>query len=247
MQNQSFEDGWTDLPPAPGNLINQQPYDWILTWVEPGQPLFDHDEAKGVPECVHKLVTQLPPEEQPGGSDPLILDGEAVYKIFHHAAAFGAELRQLVTGLKPSTTAYITVPIRMHRHGDPDDYGAEAGVWLNGTGGWVHSGNSGDRQWHNHEHSVIVPGSGAVEVVIRVKSKWDRPKDFFIDAIQFVGTPDGDSPPPPPGDVEERLAAVEAGVAENKSELVALAERVATLEESLVGEGFFLKPGRPRY
>jgi len=37
LKNPSFEDGWQDLPPAPGNLTNQQPAGWTLRWLEPGE------------------------------------------------------------------------------------------------------------------------------------------------------------------------------------------------------------------
>ena len=60
LKNGSFTEGWDDLPPAPGFLINQQPKGWILNWVEPNESLFGAgDVAKGVPECVHKLADQL--------------------------------------------------------------------------------------------------------------------------------------------------------------------------------------------
>lgn len=192
LKNPSFEDGWTDLPPAPGNLTNQQPAGWTLRWLEPGESLFgSSDTAGGVPECVHKLATQLPPEEQPGGADPLILDGTTVYKVFHAGAAFGAELRQTVTGLQPGSQATVRVPVRCHRHGDGDPWAAEAGVWLGDAGRWWNADALGDRRWNTLEVSAAVPASGEVEVLIRFKSKWGRPKDFFIDDITFEATPAG--------------------------------------------------------
>ncbi len=74
LENGSFEDeGWTDLSP----VGNQQPVSWTLTWVEPGELLYDsdNDRAEVIPECVHKGSDQLPPDEQLGTPGALILDG----------------------------------------------------------------------------------------------------------------------------------------------------------------------------
>lgn len=185
IQNSSFEDGWTDLPPAPGYLINQQPNGWQLTWVEPGQSIFGSDYvAQGIPECVHKLEEQLPIHERLGGSDPLILDGTSTYKIFHYGAAFGAELEQVVTGLTPGQTYRITVPLRIHGV-DNDPWGAESGLWVDGVGQWVNQSIMGDRNWYFHILEFMPTDSGEAVVTIRVKSKYGLSKDFFIDNIQI--------------------------------------------------------------
>ena len=245
LKNPSFENGWTDIVTGEdlGWLINQQPIDWHLRWLNIGESLFGSDEARGVPECVHKMTNQLPPNEQPGGSDPLILDGEHTYKIFHNGAAFGAELWQIVEGLEPGTVAKVTVPVRIHAHGEkdnPDQHAAESGVWglddwavegdllapLNGNGSWVPL--TRERQWryiggvkpdgwvwYYHEEEITVPENGAICVLVRVKSKWDKPVDFFIDALAFEATPaDGGTEPPiePPSDLEQRVAALELRV-----------------------------------
>jgi hypothetical protein len=190
ITNGSFEEGWTDLPPTSGWLVNQQPVGWTLTWVEPGQPIYDStDVAGGIPECVHKLAEQLPPDEQPGGPDALILDGTTTYKIFHGGSAFGAQLQQTITGLRPGQNAALTAPIRAHLHGDPDWHGAEFGVWVNGVGHWLPAGAVGDRTWGRPTVYFVVPDDGVVEVVIRVKSKWPRAKDFFIDNVTLVARP----------------------------------------------------------
>ena len=186
LKNGSFSDGWTDMPRAPGNLINQQPKNWTLRWIEPGESLFGAgDTAKGVPECVHKLSKQLPLNEQLGGKEALILAGDATYKIFNAGAPFGAELAQTVTGLKPGAKAKLTVPVFVDQHGESDPFGAESGVWVNGEGHWVNGGKMGNRRWFRHECEVIVPDNGQLTITIRVKSKWPRPKDFFIDGIVF--------------------------------------------------------------
>lgn len=202
IKNGNFSNGWDDLPPAPGHLINQRPAGWGVRWIEPGERLFDgEDRAGGVPECVHKLNDQLPPNEQLGGRDALILSGDAVYKIFHSGAPFGAELSQTVAGLEPGSEAQLTVPVLVVLHGDPDAFGAESGVWVNGAGGWVNGATMGNRHWHRHRLSFIVPEDGRAEIRIRVKSKWPRPKDFFIDDVRLeaaVAPDPAPLPEPPP-------------------------------------------------
>lgn len=186
IANPSFEDGWTDLPPEPGYLINQQPNSWLLSWVPVGQPLYDDPSSLsgGVPECKHILWWQLPPNEQPGGEDALILDGLTTYKMFHATAPFGSELRQTITNLVPGSSWRLVVPIQVHLYGDTDPYTAESGVWVNGVGGWANAGVMGDRNWYEHGVLFTVPANGQIEIVIRVKSKWDG-KGFFIDALRM--------------------------------------------------------------
>ena len=206
LVNGSFEQGWDDLPPAPGNLVNQQPKGWRLTWVEPGQRLWESaDTAQGVPECVHKHADHLPPDEQPGQPGALILDGEWVYKIFHFGAAFGAELFQAVASLKPGTQATVQAPVLIDGHGETDIFSAEAGLWVNGQGEWHNLERHGNRKWHTHARTVIVPDTGVVEIVLRVKSKWPAPKDFFIDHIRLEAVPAEVRPPvePPVEPAEE--------------------------------------------
>ena len=183
LKNGTFTEGWMDMPPY-GNLINQQPHGWILRWVEPGHSLFGAgDKAQGVPECVHKLAKQLPPNEQLGAKDALILAGDVTYKVFHAGSPFGVELKQVVTGLKPGSEATLTVPILVVLNNDPDPYGAKSGVWINGQGKWVNGGEMGNRRWYRHQQTFTVPDNGTAIIEIRLKSKWARPKDFFIDGI----------------------------------------------------------------
>lgn len=187
IKNGSFEEGWSDLPPAPGYIINQQPNHWQLTWVDIGEPIFGTgDIAYGIPECIHKLDYQLPPHERPGGSDPLILDGTTTYKVFHYAASFGVELEQVVTGLTPGEAYRLTVPIRIHINGsDTDPWGAETGAWVDSTGGWTNQAVMGDRTWYTHVVDFTAPASGQATVMIRMKNKYAVGKDFFMDAIQL--------------------------------------------------------------
>ena len=210
LKNGTFSEGWTDLPPAPGNLINQQPKGWTLRWIEPGKTLFDSpDKATGVPECVHKLARQLPANEQKGAKDALILAGNAVYKIFHFGGAFGVELSQTVTGLKPGSKATLTVPVLAVRYKETDPFGTEVGVWVNGEGKWANGLVIKNRQWYRHKVEFTVPDDGRADIQIRFKNKWPARKDYFIDNVTLEaeeaeagGTPakpkDKPKPPPPP-------------------------------------------------
>jgi hypothetical protein len=136
-----------------------------------------------VPECVHKLAGQLPANEQLGAKDALILAGDTTYKVFHAGSPFGAELKQVMTGLKPGSKATLEVPVLAVLYDETDPFGAESGVWVNGEGQWVNSSEMGNRKWHRHKLTFTVPDNGTAIIEIRVKSKWPRKKDFFIDGI----------------------------------------------------------------
>jgi hypothetical protein len=198
LKNGSFTEGWKDVQAPYGYLINQEPNGWNLRWLDVDEDLFGSgDKAKGVPECVHKLARQLPGNEQLGAKDALILEGDTTYKIFSATASFGAELSQTVSGLQPGSQAKLTTPVLVVLYKETDPYGAESGVWINGEGHWVNSRDmGGSRKWHYHETEVTVPANGTIEIVIRVKSKWQAPKDFFIDGIKLQATPAGSTPPP---------------------------------------------------
>lgn len=190
LRNGDFSESWETLPAIEevGWLRNQRPHGWQIEWLEIGQPLYDdpNSTAKGIPECVHKLSTQLPPDEQLGAKNALILAGNATYKIFHSGASFGATLSQMVQGLPAGAQATLVVPIQTHLREETDPYGAESGVWVNGEGTWVNGMTMGDRNWYEHEVTFTVPANGVAEVVIRVKSKWENPKDFFIDGVTLT-------------------------------------------------------------
>jgi hypothetical protein len=127
LTNGSFEAGWTDKPAV--NTMNQQPRDWRLLWLQPGTALlssYDYagpdDEpvylqAETVPECVHKHNDQLPADEQLGGSDALVLDGEYVYKVFSAVNPFGVRLETEASGLEPGRRVVFEVPVRLTRRG----------------------------------------------------------------------------------------------------------------------------------
>ena len=198
LRNGSFEEGWTDVVVPGLNQVNQIPMFWGMEWLEPGERLWDsNDEARGVPECVHKHMNQLPPNENPGGEDALILDGEWTYKMFNANAAWGAQLSQVVRGLRPGTIAVLRAPVQAHLHGDTDPWSMEVGFWVNGVGGWHNAGELGDRDWTTFLQKITVPADGLVSALIRVKSKYDNAKDFFIDNVMLVAEIDTDPPDPP--------------------------------------------------
>lgn len=183
IRNPSFDiESWADVD----NKSKQVPPEWELTWVPNGQPLYDSaDLATGSCECVHKWYWQLPEHERPGGSDPLILSGRLVYKVFSQQA-FGTQLSQTIIGLAPGSQWRLSVPLRVHLYGDTDPHGAEASVWVNNVGGWSNGANMGDRRWCRHVQQVTVPEDGTLQIDIRMKSKRPLVKDFFIDDLLLL-------------------------------------------------------------
>ncbi len=180
--NGSFEDGWDTIEHG-----NQKPVDWALNLIPAGQSLFGAaDTATGLCECIHKPNSDLPPNEQLGEPDALVLDGEYVYKIFSEVEAFGTELSQTLYNMTPGEQWRLTVPIQVHLQGDSGDYSAESRVLANGGGYWSHGNNMGDRNWCKHEQIVTVPANGQVKIDIQVKSKWQNNKDFFVDDVYLL-------------------------------------------------------------
>lgn len=204
LKNGSFEDGWLTLPPLPNSLKNQQPNGWTLQIAEPGQPAWDFRNQKeniplvpdGWPECVHKLASQLPPPQRPGGPDALILDGVVVYKIFSRSDKFAAALSQSFTEAK--ATRYV-LPVNVHYQGpvnadSPDT--AQLQIWVNGSKvKTMLVADLPDRQWVYPEFAAP---KGVVRVEIRVASIWKMGVDFFFDHIHPIGIVEPPPPPPTP-------------------------------------------------
>ena len=182
IDNGSFEEGWTTI-----ELGNQRPNEWAIYFVPSGEPLFDSsDEATGQCECIHKPNADLPPDEQLGGPNALVLDGAFTYKMFSENAKWGTELSQTMYGMVPGVEWRLTVPVQVHLHDETDEYAAESGAWINDVGGWATGFEMGDREWCKHEQVFTVPEDGEVKVDIRVKSKWPNNKDFFIDDVYML-------------------------------------------------------------
>jgi len=204
LLNGSFENGWNDIPA--GSTINQEPDSWVLTWKGVGQPLdssgaFAGDElpvfeiAQTIPECVHKHMDQLPPDEQPGGEHALILDGVYTYKVFSSVNPFGITLTQQVPA---NGVATLTVPVQVHHHGD-GSYGACAvkvelvGVESVNTGWLTFHGGINEFEWVSPTVSTNTNGSAGV--VVTLESRALGGIDFFIDNL--VLTEAGETEPPP--------------------------------------------------
>ena len=198
IKNGNFEDGWEDVGAEVGHLANQRPWDWELDWLDIGQPLYDNSDtlAGGVPEYFHCKNEELPPDQRFGAKNAHILDGSTAYIIANDYAPFGAELYQEVNGLPAGATFRLTVSVLAVLYGDSAPWSAEAGVWVNTTGrkggasrdwtgAWANGQEMGDRRWHEHVVDFVVPPTGTVEVIIRVKSKRDTFKDFFIDNVRL--------------------------------------------------------------
>lgn len=205
IDNGSFEDGWVDVPSGHG-WNNQQPTGWLLRWLRPGDPSWELNAKTGsvptataVPEVVHKLDWQLPPDEQPGGPRALILDGVAVYKAFTAGDIWGIELEQELTAT-PGATLTVRVPVQVHYQQvliEPDDF--EVAILLNDHKRRFYAiPDLPDRQWVTLEHSTVVGASGKVRLRIRAYNKWMNGRDIFIDAVGASET--AVAPPPPPPD-----------------------------------------------
>lgn len=188
ISNFSFEEGWQDMLPS-GSLINQQPNHWSLFITPLGELIFDTGlVANGIPECVHKLNSQLPDNEKLGGENALILDGQHVYKVFHRGAKFGVQLSQIVRGLEPNRKVKIVVPINCHFDelggNEPDDI--EVRVKLtNGDRAYLLKESMTNREWANIEATGTTDENGDLLVLIRFIARWEHPRDFFIDAIEL--------------------------------------------------------------
>jgi hypothetical protein len=209
LQNWSFEHGWT-TDPVTGN---QTPNEWRLTRAYPGDPMQSAgvfpgedppiiNEVLTVPECVHKLQSQLPPDEWLGGEDALILDGQTTYKIF--GVGFSATLWQELD-LTPGAVVTFRVPIQSHHHGD-GSYGANAArIWINlYNSQWATFGDGfpdpAAPEWVIFTASATVPADGHVEVGIDLDGRAEAPVDFFIDAVTLeVEEPEPPTPPECPG------------------------------------------------
>ena len=49
--------------------------------------------------------------------------------------------------------------------------------------GWATARDMGDRQWYTHMIEFQLDEETEIEVLLRVKSIYLSPKDFFIDAV----------------------------------------------------------------
>jgi len=211
IENGSFENGWRDVLVPGTSTINQEPTGWVLTWLNPGDPLRSADwagpddephylTARTVPECVHKLNSQLPPDQQFGGSDALVLEGNCVYKVFSSVRPFGVRLLHVVGGLNAGCRVVLEVPVRVHHHGDGSP---GAAVWRIGIddadGPWLtFKEDFNDREYLTFGMDAVVDDDGAVLVCIDLESRSLAGIDFFIDDVRLRYLDDAPLPIPEP-------------------------------------------------
>jgi len=206
LENPSFEEPWT----TDATTGNQRPNGWDLTWKQPGESMLSagafpdepdpFDTVLTVPECVHKLSVQLPPDEQLGGENALILEGNATYKM--NGVGFSATLSQAVTDLPPGATVIFRVPLQVHHHNDGSWGACASRLWVNAYDSRWSTFTDGleDRAWCIFTASVVVPASGVCEVGMDVEGRAIVPVDFFTDALSFEIVEEPPSPecPTPP-------------------------------------------------
>lgn len=209
IKNNSFENGWTDILTNYGNLVNQQPQDWQITWLEPGETSWAVNQKTGVkptittvPECLHKLNSQLPPDEQLGGTNALILDGNATYKMFAFNGVWAASLKQTVP-VPQNTLLDLTVPLQVHYHGayGNEDSPDEVEIWLLIDGQIVKKlfalPDLPNRKWVDLQHSFATSNT-QITIELRFMTKWANSRDVFIDNLSLEAANDPLPPPPPP-------------------------------------------------
>jgi lysozyme len=190
LVNGSFEMGWTDQ-----SMTAQEPHGWTLKIETEGE--VRGRPINGTPECVHKLNSQLPPDEQIGGENALILDGVHVYKMFTRAT-WRASLRQkeVISGLEPGARATVTWPVQIHFDGRGDVYESDDTSLLIDVNGelttfWMTK--ELDRQWIYIKAHGDIDANGELRIqgIASVAEKHDTA--FFFDAI----TLEVDEPIPP--------------------------------------------------
>ena len=136
----------------------------------------------GGPECVHKHKDQLPPDEQPGGENALILDEEWTYKLFT-SATWKAELYQTVSGLEPGAEYKAIVPVNVHFDGRPEAYDPEDALFeIHLSSGepvrhWTTKEN--ERQWHYLECRGVAGSNGMITLTATPSVKWEHPTSYF--------------------------------------------------------------------
>ena len=232
--NLSFENGWTNIEAGYGNLINQIPNNWEIFWTPIGEAGFFNDKTNqnatinSVPEMVHKLNDQLPPDEQIGGENALILDGDAVYKIFAHKGIWRAGIRQ-VFETYPNAEITVTVPVLVSYEDvlnfDSDDFQLQ--VTVGNEEYWFSSKNDlPHKTWDYLELEGQADEEGKCLLEIKAGTIWSNSRGFFIDNIQVSVEP------PLEVSLEEHLirTARNAQVIDYNS--------LAAIERKIVNDGF---------
>lgn len=200
---------------------NQTPPGWEIAWIPKDAPMkYTHKWqggtlvpafGSGTPEAVHKLARQLPPNEQFGEIQALLLDdGLAVYKVFGTHDAFGFFLRQTIKG-QPGAEAIVRVPILGETHDQPtnaagmleDDHflaevrmGNRFDVRNYSMMRERHEIPGNHRAWNMFSVIAVMPENGELPLEVYLQQNWSGNTDFFIDAID-CGYVSGTTPPAP--------------------------------------------------
>lgn len=183
----SFEDGWTDHPESPDRV--QEPNGWALNMIKQGDPLWYHGYiATGTVEAKHLNTpnNQLPPNEQLGGSNALVLHGDISYKIQAVRMATGTSLRRRIEG---DGRAKISVPFQVH-YQDSDSYDRvpplesdDVHFSVLANGGEVYHARFPelkDREWLYAVFETELP----VDLELRFQTSYANSRDCFLDKIE---------------------------------------------------------------
>lgn len=213
LYNPSFELGWQDV--IYHGRSCQVPNGYTLSVAAIGSRLLsagafvgvDHDPAletaRTIPEIVHKLTSQLPPDERAGGSHALILDGLKTFKGFIGNLPYSYTLSQTLSGLTPGATVALTIPVQVHYNPKPGGDGSPGACAFRAfcgatEGAWLTFGSGlSDRQWSTVTLYAIVPADGNLTVGATFESRSEAGIDFFTDAWRLEYSDDPEPPTPP--------------------------------------------------
>jgi len=176
FDNPCFSNGWETI--AEGN---QEPHGWDISWLENGELTPWGEPVTRWPEIVHKLSGQLPPDEQLGGENALILCGDAVYKLFG-SGIWDATLSTVLTGLTPGNRYKITGQFNVHYH---DEYNAADDMTIE-----FRTAESLDKlqsarlipeKWVTATVEGKADISGFIDLSIRFYMRWPNSISVFVD------------------------------------------------------------------
>jgi murein DD-endopeptidase MepM/ murein hydrolase activator NlpD len=212
---ESFE-RWTDvLVGFPANAARQaqQPAGWTINVIGVGSDLesagvfppgFDEEPvfeiAETTPEIVHKHRDQLPPEQQPGGADALVLAGDYVLKVFSAYMPFGFRMSTCFT-VEPYARVTLQIPVNTHFYGDGSPGACAIKAQANRTESPWHTfgPTMPGFRWHVIELQTVADNLGDVDVTVWLESRALGGITFFVDKVTAASVPPdeegGDSAP----------------------------------------------------